>query len=289
MQYARDALGSQTQITNAANLIPSQNIYGIKEGSINAGVVENNYPLAYATSYRDTLIEINGWPQSSITQGSKRNVRVEMKGFYHTLDWEMHWVSATAASKTPTQLIGLLLSNVTNFDLWFDYADTSGIANNATWLAREQIRTGMTKWQGFLRVTEAGNTSGDYYIIGIEPTNSVKGTRRMYYRQANSAVEYTALAADGLRVRNKYGGIVRPWTVVPDRILRVADILPEWNGLGDDPRDVYLRSITYDAEKQTVRWQGGDNTTGEGVFQVNQFHHRIDNRWSTGKMLTNYI
>lgn len=288
IQYTRNAAGSQTVVTNAANMLPSQDIYGVKEGTINAGVIEGTSPSVYADSYRDTLVEINAWPQSSISQGGNVNVRVEMKGYYHTLDWEMHWVSPTAAAITASALITALLANVTNTTLWFNNADTSGVTTNAAWSIREQIRIGMTKWQGFLRITEAGNATGTYFIVGIEPTNPVKGTRRLYYRAANSAVEYTAKAKDGLRVRNAQGGIVRPWTVIPDRVLRITDVLTGWGGLGDDPRDVYLRSVTYDAERQTVRWTGADNTTGEGIFQVHEFHQRQDNRFSMTKMRTVY-
>jgi hypothetical protein len=290
IQKANNALGSQTIITNAANLIPSQDVYGIKESSLDAYVVEgtNLVPLqGYTHSVRDTLIAINGWPQSSITQGRNINVHLEMKGYYHTLDWEMYW-NATSLSKTASNLITTILTAITNTDLWFDYADTSGIETNAAFTINQQIRIGMTKWQALQRITEAGNGTGAYFIVGIEPTNFTTGTRRLYYRQANGALEYTAKAKDSLRVRNASGGLVRPWTVIPDRILRITDILTGWNAQGDDPRDVYLRSIQYDADQQSIRWQGSDNTTGEGIFQVKTFFQRHDNKWSTTKWRTNY-
>lgn len=290
VQYTKNAAGSQTQITNAANLTPSQNIYGVKEGSINAYVVENTSGGPATTgmnSLRDTLIAVNGWPQSSITQGSNRNVRVEMQGYYHTLEWEMHW-NTTNASQNPTVLITNLLGDITNTDLWFDNADTSSITTNTAFSINEQIRIGMTKWDGFRRLAELGNGADDYFIIGIEPTDFCTGTRRMYYRVANGAVEYTARAVDGLRVRNASGGLLRPWTIVPDRVLRISDVMTGWDGLGDDPRDVYLQSITYDAERQTVRWQGNDNVTGDGVFQVLNFYQRYDSKWSRTKWRTVY-
>lgn len=287
IQLPKAAAGSQTKITNAANVEPSQDIYGVKEGSINAYVVEDALISNHQNSVRDTLLNVNGWPQSSITQGSNRNVRVEMVGYYHTLEWEMHW-STTNVSRNASTLITQLLANVTNNNLWFDNTNTTGVETNTTWSINERIRIGMTKWDGFLRVAEAGNTSGDYFIVGIEPTNPVTGTRRLYYRQANETIEYTARAGDGLRVRNAYGGLVRPWTVVPDGILRITDVMTGWNAQGDDPRDVYLRSIQYDAEKQAVRWQGADNTTAEGIFQVKEYYQRIDYKWSRTKWRTVY-
>jgi hypothetical protein len=289
IQYSRNAAGSQTNITNAANLLPSQAIYGIKEGSINAGVIEEaSTATGYGNAMRDTLIELNGWPQSSITQGRTVNIHIEMKGYYHTLEWEMHW-NTVDIRRFPSVLITNLLADVTNTTLWFDHTDQTGVESNVSFQLREEIRVGMTKWDGLLRVTEAGNASGDYYIVGIEPTDILLGTRRLYYRQANKTIEYTARAADGLRVRNIFGGLLRPWTIQPDRVLRITDVLTGWSGVGDDPRDVYLRSITYDAERQAVRWQGSDNTTGEGVFQVHEWHRRQDNRWSKTKWLTKYI
>lgn len=290
VQKASNAAGSQTLVTTANNVLPSQAIYGVKEGSIDAYVVEgtNLVPLqGYTYAARDTLLNVNGWPQSSITQGSNRNVHVEMKGYYHTLEWEMYW-DAVSALKTASALIAYILAATANYDLWFDYLDTSGIETNAAFTINQQLRIGMTKWQAHLRITEAGNAAGDYYIVGIEPTNPTTKTRRLYYRQANGETVYTARAADGLRVRNFYGGLVRPWTVVPDRILQITDILPGWNSQGDDPRAIYLRSIQYEAERQTVRWQGSDNTTGEGIFQIKEFFQRHDNRWSMTKWRTIY-
>lgn len=287
--YRRNAVGSQTQVTNAANVLPSQAIYGVKEGSIDAYVVESDSTIPqFAQSIRDTLVTVNAWPQSSITQGANRNVRVEMKGYFHTLDWEMFWDNGNSGNYAASVLVTQLLAMVANYGLWFDYTDTSGVETNATWTQRDQLRIGMTKWQGLLRIAEAGNASGTYYITGIEPTNPTTGTRRLYYRAANDTLAYTARAADNLRVRNAYGGLIRPWTVIPDRILRITDTLTGWDGLGDDPRDIYLRSIQYDAERQRVQWQGSDNTTGEGIFQVHNFLQRHDNRWSMTKMRTTY-
>lgn len=288
IQLSGAAAGSQTAITNAANVLPSQATYGIKEGSIDAYVQENNLAATgYSNAIRDTLLNINGWPQSSITQGGNRNVHIEMKGYYHTLEWEMHWNTNNVTS-TATTIITNLLADITNTTLWFDNADTSGIEANATWSMNERIRIGMTKWQAFLRITEAGNSSGTYFIVGIEPTNPTTGTRRMYYRAANETVEYTAKAKDGLRVRNASGGLIRPWTFQPDRVLRITDLLTGWNAQGDDPRDIYLRSIQYDAERQDVRWQGSDNTTGEGIFRVKEWLQRHDNKWSHTKWRTVY-
>lgn len=287
IQYTANAAGSQTNIINAANVLPSQAIYGIKEGSIDAYVQENlSTGTGYGDSIRDTLLNINGWPQSSITQGGNRNVHIEMKGYYHTLEWEMHW-NTTNLDRTASTAITLLLADITNTTLWFDNSDVSGIETNAAFNIRERIRIGMTKWQAFLRITEAGS-DGTYFIVGIEPTNPITGTRRMYYRAANETLEYTAKAKDGLRVRNASGGLIRPWTFQPDRVLRITDLLTGWNAQGDDPRDIYLRSIQYDAERQNVRWQGSDNTTGEGIFQIKEWLQRHDNKWSTTKWRTVY-
>lgn len=273
-----------TRVSNANWVDPSIAIYGVKAGTIDAYVVWGNFSN-YIASIRDTLINTNAWPQSSITPGRNRNVHVEMKGYYHTLDWEMFY-DTNAVNRNPHALIGRILDTLDNGDLWFDNTDKSGLESNTSWDMNDTMQTGMTKWQGMLRIQEGGNTNGDYHIVGIEPTNPVTGTRRLYYRIANPAVEYTALAKDGLRVRNQFGGLVRPWTVKPDRVLRVTDTLVGWNAEGDDPRDVYLRAINYDAERQQVQWQSGDNTTGEGIFQIKEYMQRHDNRFSDTKMRT---
>ena len=72
---------------------------------------------------------------------------------------------------------------------------------------------------------------------------------------------------------------MHPWRVLPDRGIRLQDVLVGWNGMGDDPREAYLEVIEYDAESQSVAWQTSDNINIEGAFQLRQYYKTHGSRF----------
>lgn len=263
------------QITANANNTDSQAVYGIKQENLDFGYLRAN---SGATALRDTLLAQKAWPLSSITRGQGSGLlNIEMLGFYHVLKWWIYSNTGTATSNLGT-MVNLVQAAEVNGTTFYDNTDDTDMAANTTAINQEHIKR-EAAWDVLTRFQEIGN-SGDYWVIGITPTLFSTGTRRMYYRAANTAVEYTARQSDGLRIRNLYGQILPPWTVKPDRGIRVSDMLVGWNGIGDNPTETYIKTITYDANQQTVDYQGDDDTRAEGAFQLKRYGRPIGKRFS---------
>lgn len=251
-----------TLTTTAVNDTASQAIYGIKAEKTDLGYQQS--PTA-PTVLGNTILANRAWPKTSITQGDGSGlVTLELLGFYHTLNWDAFSSTTIATPAINTFITATLLPAVANGTTFFNNADTSLVSANAT-TTQSDRRRGQTMWQILQELAEVGDGT-NYFVTGITPTDPNVGTRRLYYRVQNTSILYTARRRDGLRIRNVYGQIERPWTVRPDCGIRISDMLPGWNGQGDDPRETWISAIDYDAESQSVTWVGDDNITAEGAF-----------------------
>jgi hypothetical protein len=269
------ASATNAQITAAANNTDSQALYGIKQENIDFGYMRAG---TGAVSLRDTVLAQKAYPLSSITRGQGGGLlHIEMLGFYHTLQWGVYTLTATVTQSLNT-MVGLVLAADINGTTFYNNADTTDIGANATTVNPEHIKR-ETQWDTLVKFQEMGNGNG-YFVLGITPTLFNTGTRRMYYRAANTDIEYTARQSDGLRIRNLYGQLVPPWTVRPDGGIRVSDMLIGWNGIGDNPAETYIKTITYDANQQTVDYQGDDDTRAEGAFQFARYGRPVGKRFS---------
>lgn len=263
-------IGVGTTTTAAHNETDSQAVYGIKHGTID-GFAKRGVATLQMNAIRELVIDQTGWPLTTVTQGAlKGNVRVELKGFYHTIVWDDYY-NGGAAAINPSTLVQRVVTALTNGTTFVDNSDLTLIDTNAAYTVQEQESFGKTAWQVIESVVGGGDGS-NYWVAGVTRTDPVLDTRRVYYRQANSAVEYTTRAADALRVRNVYGGLVRPWTVRPDRAIRIQDILPAWSARGLDPRETYIEKVRYDANKQQVTWANADDLHMQGAFQEQRYY-----------------
>lgn len=261
---------SATTQSVAVNSTDSQDIYGIKQAQVDIGFMQGG---TGATILRDTVLAQRAWPKTSIlpSGGGGGLLHIECLGFYHTLMWEALRITTSASVQLGVQ-IDNLLALVTNGTTFFDNADTTETDANTNTINQQMLK-GETLWDGFKKVQETGDTT-NYFVLGITPTLFSTGTRRMYYRAANADIEYTARQSDGLRIRNLYGQLVPPWTVRPDRGVRVSDMLVGWNGVGDNPTETYIMKVDYDANRQRVIYSGDDNLSAEGVFNLRRFNQQ---------------
>lgn len=260
-------------VSSGSSLAASQAVYGIKEGNLDM----NPHPGASGSSGQaDTLealaLALQAWPQTSVTLrggGNLNIVSLEMVGFQYTLEWETYQ-QAGSLSRAPNTIITTdILPALANGATFFDNTDFSEIDSNAAYTTQRISRTGSTAWQFIQSLTEPGD-GVDRWVAGITPTDN-RGNRRLYYRLSNTDIEYTARADQGLRSFNQWGKYVPPWRVRPDAGIRINDVLTAWNGQGDDPRETYIESVQYDAESQAVYWQGIDDITVEGAFQLKRY------------------
>lgn len=245
----------------------SQNIYGIKMEQLEFG--PDTSAGTHRGRLRDTVLAERAFPQTSITQGGGQSnlVHLECIGIFHTLEWEYLFTATpvTTNAQFDTRITGTLLPALGNGATFFDNTDFSQISANP---ATTPIQNRMSYWEKFLQIAEAGDAS-NYWIVGITPTNWQTKKRVLYYRQSNALTEYTARQSDGLRIRNLYGRIVEPWTVRPDRTIRVTDVLVGYNSaVSTDPRDTYIFNIHYDANTQAVQYQGSDNTSAIAAYMI---------------------
>jgi hypothetical protein len=242
----------------------SQATFGIKNDRLELQA-QNTGTTAIA-AIRDTSLAQRAWPKTSVIpgQGSSGLLRIEMLGFYHTLNWDVYQDATVANVTLSNYLINQLLPGVSNGTTFFDNTVTTGITTNALTIQRTSIR-GNTIWDRMMVIRESGDAT-NYYVIGITPTNFQTGVRSLYYRVFNPTIVYTARQSDGLRVRNLYGQIVPPWMVRPDSGIRISDMLIGWDGIGDNPTETWIMGVDYDANRQSVMYQGDDDLTAEGAF-----------------------
>lgn len=276
--YSAPSVGAAPEITAVANLSESQARYGIKAGSIE-GKVLIGMNVSKMTALRNTFLNVRGLPQNSTIfnqTGGDALISVEMNGWYQTLNWAQYQQTNTTL-RTASGMVATILAAYPNTS-FFSVSDTSEISTNSAWSQSERDESGRTFWQMLQSIQEAGD-SANKWIMGITPTDW-GGNRRLYYRQANGAIEYTYRARDG-RVRDLFGKPVKPWLVRPDRGIRVTDVLTGWQSTDlDDPREYYVDRVEYDAEPQYAQPVGPDDITAEGVFQVRNFYEAYGKKFS---------
>lgn len=270
-----------TAITAAANNTASQAIYGIIEKTLDAPPIGSS-ATGIRTILRDKYLSQYAYPQASMAfRGAGAiTLRLEMLGFYHTLLWDNYTNTAITTANASVVLTEVIQDNA-NTTTFFDDTDTSLIAANATFTFSRQASTGVTRWQFCQGIQEAGDGVNEW-IMGITPTDVNTGKRRFYYQQANNTVEYTAKLAEGLAViRSLTGARVHPWDARPDRAIRVQDALIGWNFPGSDPRQIFIDTVDYDAERQLASFAGQDDIQLEGALKFKRQYKKRGKRWDS--------
>lgn len=250
----------------AINNTASQAIYGIKQDQIEFGADPS--AGTQRTVLQNTILAQRAFPQQSVSKaaGQTNLVHLELIGIFHTLEWNKLFTGLTAATAAFNARFTGLLPLDPNGATFYNNADFTQINTNAATAPLQQ--RGVSFWDALVRVAEAGDST-NYWICGITPTNPNTRTRAAYYRQAVGTVNYIARQADGLKPRTVYGQLIKPWLVVPDQGIRVVDTLVGVDPtLVTDPRAVYIQSVQYDANSQTVQWFGADDTTARAAFQL---------------------
>jgi hypothetical protein len=270
-----------TTAPDIVSSLASQSVYGIKAGALDLGFFR--VAGTRAATIASTKLAQLCWPQQSITLGSgvPGVIHLEMLGFYHTLKWEERIETAAGAADLKTYITSAsfgVLPPLLNGATFFDNTDFTDIAANATTSPVNELR-GKTPWDHLVEIQEIGDTSKNYYVVGISPTDFITGKRRLYYRTANNVVEYSALMRDELRPRDLTRRLIPPWLVKPNRAIRVTDWVVGGAIQGDDPRETYIMSVDYDANAQRVTLTGDDAKTAEAAFQLHQKTKRFGRRF----------
>lgn len=264
-------------ITTTVNNTASQAVYGIKSKTERSARLHG--VGTYAASLSARLLNDLAYPLTSAASNSgevNAFIELELKGFYHTLDWENDTITGTRPTRNgSTGWFDVYLSTHPN-GTTFISSDARDLTNNA--ITYPGVADGSIIWQKMRMLAECGNNA-ERWITGVGPFDYNTGTRRLYLRPADTTVKYTAKVNQPGRLFSPQGAIVEPWTVRPDGVVRVIDALVGWDGDGFDPRDAYLAAIEYDADTGRVNWQSDDNITMPGALQVDKWHTSGDMRY----------
>lgn len=288
--FTTTAATPNDRVMTAVDDLASQAIYGVKMTTIDIGNVYTDGVTApnLASVIRDKFLSTNAYPLITKAGGGAQEltVTIEMQGFYHTLKWDQQQVTDTGtdtafgiyyrylrndtgAPPRYTTYNGSRFSGNGN-GLWFD--DLNPILSfdfNSSFRYPRTKKLGESIWDFVSKMTEAGDGVDDF-IFGISPTDPNLGYRTSYYRKANTNVEYVTKMYGDTRIRTINGSLVMPWDMRPDCKILIADALIGWNKPGGDPREAYIRGVSYDAEARTVTWTTGDKYTLRDVFRLNE-------------------
>lgn len=270
--------GAQPAPQITVNNTASQAIYGIKVKSVRTARRQAAETLSASLAAR--LLNDIAYPLTSVAvnDGTVSSViEVELKGFYHTLDWEQALYAGTFALRNGTTgHIDELLNNLANGSTFIDNLDTADLVNNA--ITHANASDGSTVWNRMQMMAEVG-LNAQRWVVGVGPYNPNTAGRRLYYRPANISVEYTARVNQPGTLFTIGGALVQPWTVKPDRLVRITDALVGWDGGGFDPREIYISALEYDGESGKVSWQSDDNIQLAGALQVDKWHTSSDMKY----------
>lgn len=274
--------GAALAVTSDVNVAASQSIYMVKEGRI-AGEVD--YGGTSKAAIRSILSAKYAWPQVSFSQGGGAiALKLEIKGWHHIWEWENYDSANTTVIDADVAVaratVNTLASPESNENGQYIYAVGAGGIGN-TWAQFIQVNPGFTisreatnsptYWDRLTEIVAGGNGSNAPWVIGITRRNAFNATRYVYYKPANTAVEYyRRQSSEPGAVRDRFGRLVQPWRAEPDRSIQVTDVLFGWAQAGQDPRATYIEALEYNSDDQTVTYQGGDDITATGIFGVNQ-------------------
>ena len=279
-------------------------IYGTKQATFDFGEVYDisgvpggqlNGPEALI---RSRLREL-AWPVKTrqITQDRAILLTLEFIGFYHTLDW-VSYENTNTSTLDIAQALGYYAVDAFTWinDLGPNHSTTPGNGNGLfyddtiddyllstilePWV-RVERRLGESSWQYINKLAETGvygfidsitAKTGSQLALGISGTNPNNNARHFYSKIASREEKYTIRALGDGNVRDLYGRIVPPWTVQPDGLAIIRDILIGYSlqNENDDPRIGYISRVDYDGNTGEVALTFGDDISIEGVLGLTE-------------------
>lgn len=279
VQYSigQGGLPEQTaEVTNADSIA----LYGSKGTTVDMGETYTT-DAGMPTERADRRLDDVAFPVVTTVfgRGGQFGVALEMIGFYHTLTWDTFAVTGADSTDVPELLFSASYTH--NDNIFYDLTDDSRI-DSTSYSASPNRQLGESTWDLLMRIAESGS-GGDRFVAGISETNPNTGTRIGYFEEANLTVEYAMDAYGDGRIRTTAGGLVQPWDVRPNRVIKAANILlgaPEEEQIGNI---AYIKSVDYDAETGQVTLQTDDNLTLEGVFNLTTITKGTNERFGAPK------
>lgn len=290
----KSAAATKTEKTIEVDTVQSQNIFGVKQGTLDAKLHYNNANKTHKEVLRDTRKSVASWPQISVSSGDGGDgiMEFEAKGLqYFAWDWQTYTQLDPSAGGSAilanayrafeiltvqTTFAGGIYLPANGAFVYEQGADTGAvprtgayrdIAFNTAFQIQTESQGASTYLQFLQELVEAGDGT-NRWVFGIGLPDPNGGQRNVYYRPANTNILYTCNAlSDSGRLRDVNGAVIPGYLVRPDASVRINDILIGWDERGDDPRISYIQRIEYDAEANTVAWSNGDGADLENALQ----------------------
>jgi hypothetical protein len=262
-------------ISSTVNNTASQAVYGIKAKTERSA--RNHGVATYQASLSARMLNDLAYPLTSVASNAGNVdalIELEIKGFYHTLDWEnSDVVTGTRTCRNGTtgwfDVFLTLHANGTTFIS----SSTRDLTNNLQ--TYPGVADGGTIWKKMAMLAECGDNA-QRWVCGVGPYDWNISSRRLYYRPSDTTVKYTARVNAPGRLFSPQGAPVSPWTVKADGVVRIIDALVGWDADGLDPREAYIAALEYDADSGQVNWQSDDNIAIQGALQVDKWHTSSD-------------
>lgn len=262
-------------IAVTVNNTASQAQYGIKAKTERAARLHAS--TTYVASLSARLLNDLAYPVSSVASNDgsvNALIELEMRGFYHTLDWENSdaFTGTRQCRNGATGWFDVFLASHPN-GTTFISSSTRDLTNNTQ--TYPGVADGGTIWRKMQMLAECGDNA-QRWVCGVGPFDWNISSRRLYYRPADVTVKYLAKVNAPGRLFSPQGAPVAPWTVKPDGFVQIIDALVGWDADGLDPRQAYIAALEYDADSGRVSWQSDDNIEMQGALQTDKWHTSSD-------------
>lgn len=284
VQVTYDLNGGGTASTAVTDNLTSQNIYGVKCGAVDGTINMDGANITHKNGLRSLIKNIMSYPQTSVIKKGQAEagatLQLDCLGLHcFAFDW-VNYNEAGGVTAAPNTVIDNAITtssiNAGNAPAILQTTGTGYnalIQTNSGYTFPYKHTGGGSIWQLFQSIAEAGDGAFSRWVIGITPYDRNRQNRRLYYRPANTTVKYLSTMDNGNVIRTTDGVVIHPWEFRPDAGLRIIDAFPPAiSARGDDPRLNYVKTVTFDANSNSVVWQSDDDMSTEGALQLNRYH-----------------
>lgn len=243
--------------TDIYNDVDSQALYGIKAHVISGGGRTAASAFNWATTVLRERKDVKIGEDVNTSSGDAYSLQVDCLGYHHALKW-IPYISAIAGSIQSHQVIQEILAyfNTINGG-WI--SQNFGLMDYNFATSRRGYNDLTSCWDiifGSNGIIQNGGLSGERWVGGLYQN------RQMVYKAAETidglyADEfelYRSLEDSGQFIFDAAAGTeVKPWDMLPDRVLHTADV-----NVGGNRDLMYIEQVRY-TEPYTVELVGGDD------------------------------
>lgn len=204
--------------------VDSQSKWGVKATVINGGELTHAEAYAWAQVILRTAAEPQLGETVNTQESGPPNIEMGLKGYFEVLNWVPYL--STSLGDLPAQQV------VTEVLQYYNAINPGWISTSPGWMdwnfrpERRMAGEYNTCWKVITNVVQRGGVSGERWVGGFyqDRTFAYK-TAEDFRTLYGEYLFYTRRLSDpAQRIYDENGVEVRPWDVVPDRILMTVDV-----------------------------------------------------------------